>query len=213
MSIEKKIKMLLCIGTTAFYGMYGLEAAVLSEQKVTGEQGPQENYAEPIIKYLKKFQEKIDSEGIFSTMDFTGMKGDAPPWTGYPKKNIHGRPVDYKIAKIPTEADLMNGKGKFDKKGMEPRNIDVNELQDPLDPKRQAMPSGLPNEERSLFKKKYGLTMKKTIQDGKGELFLNGTDVLNTLRIQKTITGIGFAYTTTDYFETQAFRLGYSWKF
>jgi outer membrane receptor protein involved in Fe transport len=57
------------------------------------------------------------------------------------------------------------------------------------------------------------LGLKKTIQDGKGELFLNGTDVLNTLRIQKTITGSGFSYTTTDYYETQAFRVGYSWKF
>lgn len=57
------------------------------------------------------------------------------------------------------------------------------------------------------------LGLKKTIQDGKGELFLNGTDVLNTLRIQKTIMGNGFSYTTTDYYETQAFRLGYSWKF
>lgn len=57
------------------------------------------------------------------------------------------------------------------------------------------------------------LGLKKTIQDGKGELFLNGTDVLNTLRIQKTITGSGFSYKTTDYYETQAFRAGYSWKF
>lgn len=57
------------------------------------------------------------------------------------------------------------------------------------------------------------LGLKKTIQDGKGELFLNGTDILNTLRIQKTITGSGFSYTTTDYYETQAFRVGYSWKF
>ena len=57
------------------------------------------------------------------------------------------------------------------------------------------------------------LGLKKTIQKGKGELFLNGTDVLNTLRIHKTITGNGFSYVTTDYYETQAFRLGYSWKF
>lgn len=57
------------------------------------------------------------------------------------------------------------------------------------------------------------LGVKKTIQKGKGELYLNGTDILNTLKIHKTITGNGFSYVTTDYYETQAFRVGYSWKF
>ena len=55
--------------------------------------------------------------------------------------------------------------------------------------------------------------IKKSIQQGKGELFLNGSDVLNTLQIHKTIQGDGFAYATTDFYETQAFRVGYSWKF
>lgn len=57
------------------------------------------------------------------------------------------------------------------------------------------------------------LGLKKTIQKGKGELYLNASDVLNTLRIHKTITGNGFYYVTTDYYETQAFRVGYSRKF
>jgi outer membrane receptor protein involved in Fe transport len=57
------------------------------------------------------------------------------------------------------------------------------------------------------------LGMKKGIQKGKGELFLNGTDIFNTLRIKKDITGIGFRYATVDYYETQVFRLGYSYKF
>nr|WP_290929121.1 outer membrane beta-barrel family protein [Haliscomenobacter sp.] len=55
--------------------------------------------------------------------------------------------------------------------------------------------------------------IKKTIQQGKGEFYLNGTDILNSLKIRKTITGNGFSYVTTDYYETQAFRVGYSWKF
>lgn len=63
----------------------------------------------------------------------------------------------------------------------------------------------------SRFSVNMGL--KKTIQKGKGELYLNATDVLNTLRIHKTITGNGFYYVTTDYYETQAFRVGYSRKF
>ncbi len=55
--------------------------------------------------------------------------------------------------------------------------------------------------------------VKKTIQNGKGELFLNATDLLNTLVIQKEIQGKGFRYTSSDYYETQVIRLGYSYKF
>lgn len=55
--------------------------------------------------------------------------------------------------------------------------------------------------------------MKKEIQKNKGELFLNATDVLNTLKIKKEISGSGFRYETTDYYETQVFRIGYNYKF
>ena len=55
--------------------------------------------------------------------------------------------------------------------------------------------------------------IKRQIQKGKGELFLNASDIFNTLRITKEITGNGFHLTATDYFETQVFRLGYSYKF
>lgn len=55
--------------------------------------------------------------------------------------------------------------------------------------------------------------IKKSIQKGKGELFLNATDVANTLRIKKKVTGDGFHFISTDYYETQVFRLGYSYKF
>ena len=55
--------------------------------------------------------------------------------------------------------------------------------------------------------------IKKSIQKGKGELFLNATDVANTLRIKKKITGEGFNFVSTDYYETQVFRVGYSYKF
>ena len=57
------------------------------------------------------------------------------------------------------------------------------------------------------------LGMKKTIQKGKGELFLNANDLLNTLIIRKQIEGQGFSYTSTDYYETQVVRLGYGYKF
>lgn len=55
--------------------------------------------------------------------------------------------------------------------------------------------------------------IKKSIQNGKGELFFNATDLLNTMVVKKQIQGIGFRYTSDDYYETQVVRLGYSYKF
>lgn len=55
--------------------------------------------------------------------------------------------------------------------------------------------------------------VKKIIQKGRGELFLNATDLLNTMIIKKEVQGQGFKYTSTDYYETQVMRLGYSYKF
>lgn len=55
--------------------------------------------------------------------------------------------------------------------------------------------------------------LRKQIQKGSGELFLNGTDILNTLRINKKISGNGFVLRSIDYLETQVFRVGYSYKF
>jgi outer membrane receptor protein involved in Fe transport len=57
------------------------------------------------------------------------------------------------------------------------------------------------------------LGLKKTVQKGKGELFLNATDILNTLVIKKEIQGETFNYTARDYYETQVIRFGYSYKF
>ena len=55
--------------------------------------------------------------------------------------------------------------------------------------------------------------IKKAIQKGKGELFFNATDLLNTMVIKKNIQGDGFRYISTDYYETQVMRIGYSYKF
>lgn len=55
--------------------------------------------------------------------------------------------------------------------------------------------------------------IKTRIQKGKGELFLNATDLLNTMVIRKKIQGDGFYYNSTDYYETQVVRVGYSYKF
>jgi len=57
------------------------------------------------------------------------------------------------------------------------------------------------------------LGVKKMVQKGKGEIFLNATDIFNTLVIKKEIQGEGFHYTSKDYYETQVVRFGYSYKF
>jgi outer membrane receptor protein involved in Fe transport len=55
------------------------------------------------------------------------------------------------------------------------------------------------------------LGIKKT--KGKNEFFVNATDIANTLRIRRDITGNGFKYVSTDYMETQVIRIGYNYKF
>lgn len=54
---------------------------------------------------------------------------------------------------------------------------------------------------------------KKLIQKSKGELFVNATDLLNTMSIRRKINGDGFQYFSSDYYETQVVRAGYSYKF
>ncbi len=54
---------------------------------------------------------------------------------------------------------------------------------------------------------------KKAIQNGRGEVFVNATDIANTMRVRKKVTGDGFQYISNDYYETQLIRIGYSYKF
>ncbi|MFN8348438.1 MAG: outer membrane beta-barrel family protein [Spirosomataceae bacterium] len=55
--------------------------------------------------------------------------------------------------------------------------------------------------------------LKKNVQKGKGDVFINATDLLNTMQINKRITGNGFTLQSTDYYETQVIRVGYNRKF
>ena len=55
--------------------------------------------------------------------------------------------------------------------------------------------------------------IKKSIQSEKGEIFINVTDLFNTMVIRKEIVGENFTYTSSDYYETQVVRAGYSYKF
>jgi outer membrane receptor protein involved in Fe transport len=57
------------------------------------------------------------------------------------------------------------------------------------------------------------LGIKKAITKGKGEVFFNATDVANTLRLKKEVRGNGYIYASSDYYETQVFRIGYNYKF
>ncbi|NML40035.1 TonB-dependent receptor [Chitinophaga sp. G-6-1-13] len=66
---------------------------------------------------------------------------------------------------------------------------------------------------RTFARFSIDIGVKKGIQHGKGELYLNATDVANTLNLKKEIKGKDFRYVSTDYYETQVFRLGYNYKF
>ncbi|MDY0197972.1 MAG: TonB-dependent receptor [Tenuifilaceae bacterium] len=56
-----------------------------------------------------------------------------------------------------------------------------------------------------------GLTKK--IQTGKGELFINASDILNTLVMRYEIEGTTFKLNSHDYYETQVVRVGYQYRF
>ncbi|MCH7414938.1 TonB-dependent receptor [Belliella sp. R4-6] len=55
--------------------------------------------------------------------------------------------------------------------------------------------------------------VNKKIQDGNGELFFNASDIFNTLIIRYRLEGNNFTLRSNDYFETQVFRFGYSYRF
>ena len=57
------------------------------------------------------------------------------------------------------------------------------------------------------------LGIQKTIQKGKGTVFLNATDLLNTMVIRQEVQGQGFYFTSNNYHETQVVRIGYKYRF
>lgn len=62
----------------------------------------------------------------------------------------------------------------------------------------------------SRFSLNIGL--KKSVQKGKGEFIFNASDLLNTMVIRQTIEGNNFSYTSSNFYETQVIRVGYSYK-
>lgn len=73
---------------------------------------------------------------------------------------------------------------------------------------RDLLPQGFIGSRFSL-----DLGLKKSVQQGKGEIVLNATDLLNTMQVERTIRGTDFTLVSTDYLETQVVRVGYSRKF
>lgn len=55
--------------------------------------------------------------------------------------------------------------------------------------------------------------LRKNVQQGRGEIVVNATDLLNTNQVRRTLTGADFRYASTDYLETQVVRMGYTRKF
>lgn len=102
--------------------------------------------------------------------------------------------------------EIFSGNLKLNNTFHFPKNIDAQLTAIYLAP--DIIPQG---KIKSRFSLDLGL--KKAIQKGKGELFFNASDLLNTMIIIKEINGQGFNYTSKDYYETQVIRLGYSYKF
>ncbi|SNB18502.1 putative TonB-dependent outer membrane receptor [Flavobacterium psychrophilum] len=102
--------------------------------------------------------------------------------------------------------EIFSGNLKINNTFHFPKNIDLQLTAIYLAP--DIIPQG---KIKSRFSLDFGL--KKAIQKGKGELFFNATNLLNTMIMKKEINGQGFNYTSNDYYETQVLRLGYSYKF
>lgn len=59
----------------------------------------------------------------------------------------------------------------------------------------------------------FDFGVKRSIQDGKGEIFANASDVFNTFQLKTIQSGEGFSVTANNLFETQVFRIGYQYRF
>ncbi len=114
----------------------------------------------------------------------------------YPVTNTYSAP----------KQELISGNTKLNCMFKLPKSIDVQLMAVYLAP--DIIPQGQIGQRFSLD---FGI--KKSIQKNKGELFINATDLLNTMQIKKNIQSSDFNYVSTDYYETQVIRVGYNYKF
>ena len=65
------------------------------------------------------------------------------------------------------------------------------------------------------IKERYSIDfgLKKLAFNGKAEISLTATDILNTFGIRRTIVGDGFELYSENYYETQVITLGMKYKF
>ena len=59
----------------------------------------------------------------------------------------------------------------------------------------------------------FDLGLKKSVNQGRGEYFINASDLLNSMVIRKDIQGKDFNLQSADYYETQVIRIGFAQKF
>ncbi|AXE21993.1 TonB-dependent receptor (plasmid) [Runella rosea] len=116
--------------------------------------------------------------------------------TQYPSLNTFNAPTE----------QLLSGNVKWNGLFRLPKQIDLQITAVYLAP--DLIPQGKIGERFSL-----DMGIKKSMQNGKREFYLNATDLLNTMQIKKNIQGAGFNYISTDYYETQVVRVGYNYKF
>lgn len=105
----------------------------------------------------------------------------------------------------PTE-QLISGNIKWNGLFRLPKQLDLQMTAVYLAP--DLIPQGTIGQRFSL-----DMGIKKSMQNGKREFYLNATDLLNTMQIKKNIQGAGFNYISTDYYETQVVRVGFNYKF
>lgn len=55
--------------------------------------------------------------------------------------------------------------------------------------------------------------ISREVQKGKGEIFVNASDIFNTQKVRYELDGTGFSLISDDYFESQVVRFGYSYRF
>ena len=114
----------------------------------------------------------------------------------YPTTNIYNAP----------KQEIISGNTKLNCMFKLPKSVDIQLTAVYLAP--DIIPQGQIGQRFSLD---FGI--KKSIQKNKGELFINATDILNTMQIKKNIQSNDFKYVSTDYYETQVIRIGYNYKF
>jgi len=116
--------------------------------------------------------------------------------------NRYPAPVTYRADK----ESLVSGTFKVNANLMLPRRIDARVSSIYLAP--DLFPQGRVGARYAL-----DVGLRKSVQQGRGEVVLNATDLLNTNQLRRTLRGTDFRYVSTDYLETQVVRLGYTRKF